>query len=229
MARAQDDPVVFNRRYNLIIAIVCVFTTGCTVTIIAGAESLMQLVFGKKYVGSGFLLAWLTAVNAFRSVRLAPSISAIAKGDSVNQMISNLGAGAGLVPALTEAAMGLPIWTIPCAGLAGELSGCLISFLRLKRRDGVPMLRSVWPTTLVGASVGLAGAAYVYRPHGMHPCLELGLAVCGGVLLSTLVAFTLSASRHEAFRVLSHCRAMGWRGCLHAIRKWLPLRKLDAS
>ena len=212
MAKVQDEPGVFNRRYGLVIAIVCAFSAAYAVAIIIGAEAFMVLVFGKKYVGSGYILAWLTAVNAIRNIRLAPTISAIAKGDSKNEMYSNFAGSIGLVIAFAVALSGLPIWMVAGSGLAGEFAACWVSFLRLTRRDGIPLKRSLIPASLILFSVVLAGSVNLFLlKHPLGLALELGLAAVGGGIFCGLVIALLEDSRQQAKVFCEDLFSGGWR------------------
>jgi O-antigen/teichoic acid export membrane protein len=216
MAKVQDDAVAFNRRYGLVIAVICAFSATYAGAFIIGSEIMMQIVFGRKYEGTGIILACLTAANALRNIRLATAISAMAKGDSKNEMISNLGAGVGLVTAYSIALGGNPVWMIACAGLLGEFVACSVSFLRLTRRDGVPLIRSLVPASLVVVAVVLSGGIHlILREQGIFPLLELLIAGVAGCVFGGMVILLLRDSRREARMFFLNCRAGGWR-------KWLP-------
>jgi O-antigen/teichoic acid export membrane protein len=219
MAKVQDDPVVFNRRYGLVIAVVCAFSAIYAVTVILGAEAFMQLAFGRKYHGTGVILAWLAVANAFRNIRLAPAVAAIAKGDSMNQMISNLWSGVSLLPALAVALAGQPVWLVACAGLVGEAFACAVSFRRLSRRDGVPASQSLIPTSLVAFSVIAAGAGSLLGVHHAPPLLAICIAGIGGCLFGALVVVALKDLRREAAKLWSHCEAKRFAELLPILKK----------
>jgi O-antigen/teichoic acid export membrane protein len=222
MAKVQDDPVAFERRYRLIIASICVFSTAYSVGMIVGAEALMQLVYGQKYAGSGIILGWLAAANSFRNIRIAPAIAAMARGDSVNSMVSNLARVVALLPALAVALSGQPVWMIACTGLVGEALACTVSFRRLSKQHRVPLARSLWPTLLVTVTVLLAGLASHFGAQHLHAALSLALAGVGACCAGIVVGWLLVDTRREAVRFWHQFSRVGWR-------EWLPLLKGESS
>jgi O-antigen/teichoic acid export membrane protein len=218
MAKVQDDPVAFDRRYGLVVAVVCAFSAIYGVTVILGAEAFMQFVFGRQYQGSGVILGWLAVANASRNIRLAPAVAAVAKGDSMNQMISNLWAGASLLPALAVAIAGQPVWLIACSGLLGEALACAVSFRRLSRRDGVTLRRSLVPASSVGLSVIAAGAGTLLGVHQAPPLFSLGLAVFAGCIFGAIVVVALKDLRLEARKLWLHLEAKGLASLLPMLK-----------
>jgi O-antigen/teichoic acid export membrane protein len=218
MAGVQDEPVAFERRYRLVIAVICAFSAAYAVGMILGAEALMRLIYGEKYAGYGVILGWLAAANSFRNVRIAPTIAAMAKGDSVNSMVSNLARVAALAPAAVVAVFGQPVWMIASTGLLGEALACAVSFRRLSHLHGVPLARSLHPTALVTVTVLLAGAAACFGAHHLALVPALLLAVVGAGLAGVVVTLWLEDSRRELLSLWKGFRGVDWR------REWLRLK-----
>jgi O-antigen/teichoic acid export membrane protein len=220
MAKAQDDPVGFARRYSTALAGVSSFTIAYAVSLIVGADAFMRLAFGEKYVGTGILLAALTAVNALRTIRLAPAIAAIAKGDSMNQLISNLCGGLTLALAFALAFYKQPLQVVACAGLAGESLACVLSLTMLSRRDGVPLSRNFGPALLIMASLGVAALGNWFLAQWQaHPIFKVCLALVAGCSCGVIATCSLEASRAHAKKFLDQHRNDGWRGWLRLLSK----------
>jgi len=213
MAGVQNDPASFERRYSLIIALICVFSAAYSVGMIVGAEAIMQLAYGAKYAGSGYLLVWLVAANSFRNIRIAPAIAAMARGDSMNQMTSNIARVLALVPASAVALSGQPLWTVACTGLFGEALACAVSFNRLSKRHRVPLALNVWPTAIVATTVVSAGLASQLAPD-LPQVVSLGVAAFGAAAAGAAVLFLLPDARREALRVWGEVRTLKWRTAL---------------
>lgn len=214
MAKAQDDPVLFERRFAIVIAGICAFSAAYSAGVIVAGEALMRFAYGHKYEGTGYILAWLTAANTFRSVRLASAVAAIAKGDSKNEMLSNLTGGVALFLAFLSAYLRLPIWCIAAAGLIGEISACTLSFRRLAKRDGIRLSRSFGPASLVLLTTATAGVAALYGAHELPFFVSIAVGIGAAILGAAFVGFTLSASRRQVFELWSKGRASGWKTLL---------------
>lgn len=222
LAKVQADSAAFNQRYRLIVAIICGFSAAYSVGMILGSEVLMQWIYGRKYAGSGVILGWLVAANAFRNIRIAPTIAAMSRGDSVNSMVTNLARVIALLPALAVAMAGRPIWQVACTGLLGEALACLVSFRRLSTVHKVPLECSLWPASLVTVALLLAGVAGKMGVPLLHPVLSIAAAVVGSLAAGFLAVFLVQESRREALRCWDQ-----FRNC--RVSQWLPLLKGLAS
>jgi O-antigen/teichoic acid export membrane protein len=228
LAKVQDDPPALRRRYRQIVAIVVTFSAVSSVGMVIGSEAVMQLVYGNKYVGSGVILAWLAGANAYRIFRMAPTSAALARGDSQNQLISNLWRVCALLPALSLALLQMPVWMLACCGLLGEALGCWASLLRLRRRDGIPfdvsLIPALWLTgLLVGAGLFAWSGAYHW------PLLwALAAAMLASLLTGALLISVLPELRQEVGSAWDGFRVGGWRGALSRISGYTPVRKAGA-
>jgi O-antigen/teichoic acid export membrane protein len=176
------------------------------------------VIYGPKYAGAGVLLACLSAANAFRTLRVAYSLAAIAKGDSQNQMISNGWRVIALVPALGLAMAHAPLWSIAACGLVGEASACWISLRRLRRRDAVPLASSLIATGWILASVSVAGVAAAAGLYSLPTTAGILLAAAGACAGAAATIAALPELRHETAKLYGIWRQFGWRGCLRGFR-----------
>lgn len=219
VSKVQADPVMFTRRYHQAISLVTVFSAACAVGTIVGSESLMRLVYGAKYTGSGQILAWIAAGNAFRIVRMAPALAALSRGDSKNQMVSNLWRSLGLLPALVVAFAQLPVWMIAASALVGEGFACAASFVILSRRDKIPMAINLVPTAMVAGTIALALVVAELGFFRDNLLLGLAAAVTSALLAGAIPAFLLPPMRSEISR-------LGRRLTLAEINtSWLAFRR----
>lgn len=217
-SRVQDDLSLLRHRYAQAVALVTLVSAVSSVGMIVAGEAMMQLAYGSKYSGSGIILAWLTAAVAFRNLRVAPAIAALARGDSQNQMISNIWRVIALAPMLVIAFRHQPIWMLAFCGLVGEAFACWFSIVRLRRRDGVPegvtLRPAIWLLALVIAGGGLAWA-------GGHASSVLGGLALGAVCAlaaGTGTVALLPELRREAAAAWQGYRAKGWRGALAQLK-----------
>jgi O-antigen/teichoic acid export membrane protein len=228
LAKLQDDPSALQRRYRQVLAIVVAFSAISTVGLVIAGEALMQLVYGGKYAGSGIFLACLAGANAYRNLRMAPSLAALAKGDSQNQLISNLWRVSALVPTLGLALLHQPVWMLACCGLFGEVFGCWASFLRLRQRDGVPLSASVvpaaWLTVLVAGSGLIAG----FGAHHWPAIWALAVATLASLFAGAVLACIMPELRREVGSALEGFRAGGWREARSRMLGHSTVRKAGA-
>jgi O-antigen/teichoic acid export membrane protein len=215
MAKVQDEHEAFRRRYCQTTAVISCFAGVCAAGMTIGSEALMVLVYGPKYAGAGTILALLTIVNAFRTLRFAPSLAAIAKGDSQNQMIANLWRLVGLVPALGLAIAHQPVWMIACTGLFGEALANRATLMRLRRRDGVPLSAGLMSIGWIGV-ISTLGIAVSLGVRDWNPYVALSMAAVGAISTGILMVLTMPLLRREAsaasnrvWTLFSH----RWRSC----------------
>lgn len=214
LSKAQDDPALFNRRFSIVIAGICAFAGAYSTGAILAGEALMEFAYGQKYLGTGYLLAWLTAANTFRTIRLATSVAAMAKGDSKNEMLSNFTGGGALFLAFSAAHFQFPLWCIAVAGLIGEISACMLSFHRLKRRDGIPLLKCYGPAFLVLLTMLAAGFAALSGTHQLRLMTGLSAGFGAALLGGAFVGLILPASRRQFLEVWAKGSAQGWKKAL---------------
>lgn len=198
LARVQDNPAEFRRQYRAGVAYVGIGAVLCTVPLIVAGEPLITLLFGAKYQGAGLLMAILGATTAVRFLRFAPSVAAMARADTLNELYTHLWRSVSLPLAAAVAALGGSMYGIAFCGLGAEIVATTYSLLRLRRRQQVPLLDSARVTgylvvCLIGAGTAvLAGA----------PALEMAWAAAL-LLVSLLIALLLAwALFPQALRAL---------------------------
>ena len=182
MAKVQDDGVAFVRCYQLCLQAVVALSVIYSTFVIVGAESWMVIAYGKKYAGAGILLSWLAASNSFRIIRIAPSIAALAKADSNNQLHANLLRILSLIPAALLAKQGAALWTIGATCLLGEALACGYSVWRLSKRDAIPISHALLP---FGLTVVATSVACALHPIVSNLSLPLGTTCAALLSLAT--------------------------------------------
>ena len=189
LSKDQDDREKFYRRYRLCVQTVAAFSAFYAFSVIVGAESMMVIVFGKKYVGFGPVLGWLAAANALRMFRGAPTLAALARADSRNQMITNVLRSLGLLPALWMATHHHPVWGLAAAGFAGEIFAVWGSLARLARLDGVPWAWSLWPVGSVLLTYAVAGLVVQSGVYSWSWLRAISLALAGATINVALIVW----------------------------------------
>jgi O-antigen/teichoic acid export membrane protein len=219
LSKVQDDRPAFLRRYKQVLTAVFAFSATVTVGLVIGGEALMKMVYGAKYVDSGIYMGWLAAANAFRNLRIAPSAAALARGDSQNQMISTLCRLAALPIVLGLALNHQPVWTLACCGLVGEALACGVSFLRLRKLDGIPLSTSLVPTLWLILLIALSGLlADTFNLYQRSVIVGLLAAIGAVICVAFVLVLTLPVLRREAMGAWEGFRHGGLRVAMSRLR-----------
>jgi len=161
LSRVQDDPALFRRQYRASVEYAGVGAVVLMLPLMVAGEPLVALLFGPKYVGAGPLMALLGAAAAVRFLRFVPSVAAMARADTKNQLCSNAWRSLGLPLAFCVATLGGKVTLIAACALVAELMAAGFSVLWLRRRQGVPLRDTAGAATYVLGFV-TAGLATIY-------------------------------------------------------------------
>lgn len=200
LAKKQDDPQAFGTLYRRAIQLVAALSSTYALVLIIAGEALMVLIFGKKFAGGGTILAWMAGANAFRMLRIAPTMAALAKADSKNMLYCNLLRGVGFIPAFAAAWSGYPLWMVAGSGLVGESLAFFGSFSLLQRRDKVPHRWSMVPAAMSAAAIMLAGVGVFFGMHHLGNVVALVTAFCIAGTIGCLILAAFEESRAELGR-----------------------------
>ncbi|MEA3213064.1 MAG: hypothetical protein QOE70_6121 [Chthoniobacter sp.] len=209
LARAQDDVERFRRHHRLCVQYAAVGAVVLTLPLIISGEQLVGLAYGSKYSGTGLLVAFLGAAAAVRFLRFAPAVAAMARGDTVNQLYSNLWRGVGLPLALAAALAGGGVALVATCAAVGEVVAGFISVQRLAQRQRVPMRDTAGAAGYVASFVGSA-LALVWVGASHWELWLAALATTAMIALSLLVAWVVfPASAAKAVESMSRKPASG--------------------
>jgi O-antigen/teichoic acid export membrane protein len=191
LSRAQDEPARFLRRYELCTQTVSLVALVVMIPFIVAGGELVTLIYGPKYAGAGAFIGWFAAMQGVRLLRVAPTLAAMSKADTVNSMVTNLVRVTMLIPAIVAAALGEPLAWIAAAGFVGEVLAFAAAVRRLVRRQGVPVGLCLRPVAVVGVGAG-AAAAFAWGgviPAGVWGAAAVVLALYVGSTGLLLLAF----------------------------------------
>ncbi|GAB4233206.1 MAG: hypothetical protein Kow00109_05890 [Acidobacteriota bacterium] len=184
---------------------------------IVGAESGMRILYGERYAGSGWILAWIVAAVTFRTLRIGPALAAIAHADTKNQLLSNMARATSLVPAFYFAVSGSSLETIAACGLIGELLSLWVNVLRLRRRNGVPYSATLWPALWLSVVLGSSGLLFWEFTGTATPIVAGMVAVAASILAASASAVVLPELRRECRQIWSAFQVSGYRGAVGAL------------
>lgn len=187
LAKSYENPAQFERRYGLAMELATVVTSAYLCLVIGSCGAIMGGLYGEEYRVGGPYLAVLAGMQAFRIVRIVPTLGAMAMGDTRNALLANLWRLLALPGAIAAAALGAPVVWLIVAGIGGELLATVASIARLSRRQGVS-IRAALP--ILGSGVGLAAGLASLRLQPLAVWGDWGVmsavaGITGAVALGT--------------------------------------------
>ncbi len=158
LAEVQNDIPRFVLRYRQFVQ--CMALIGCAATLgmLFCGEQLVVLLFGTKYAGVGALACWLTAAQSLRIMRGVATTAAMARGDTVNNLISSLWRLSGLLLAIIVGVLKASITWFAAAALAGEVVALGVTIFCLSSKHSIASRLTLLPAALAVISVLFAVA-----------------------------------------------------------------------
>jgi O-antigen/teichoic acid export membrane protein len=201
LATAQDRRPEFLDRYTTCWQAVSLAAALVSISFITCGGTIQGAVYGPKYAMAGTLIAWLGMMWAMRIVRVAPTLAAMALGDSKNAMLSNGVRTLSIVGMLAAGASGAPLWWVAISGFGGEVLAVLVSVWRLDRRNEVPAWKCVGPLGL--ATLSTAVSVLIVKGVGGGTGVRLGSSLGALVLTVTVMLLSFPQLRERVFYALS--------------------------
>jgi O-antigen/teichoic acid export membrane protein len=177
LAQAQNAPAQFLRRYSFFAQALGLTGALMAVGFMVVGKPLVVLVYGQQYAAAGALIGWLGAMQSIRIIRTAPTMAALAMGDTQNSLIANVARTSGLAVALAMATFGAPMTWLVISGLGAEVFALVVSAWRLRRQYKLAMSISIYPACLAGVGMAL-GWVVTSLSAGQLGWIGSSLAAC---------------------------------------------------
>jgi O-antigen/teichoic acid export membrane protein len=159
LSEVQGDTGRFAARYARYAELMAVLSCWVVLGMLCCGEQAVVLLYGAKYSGIGALACWLVAAQAIRILRGATVAAAMARGDTVNNLVSTSWRLSGLVLAIVVGLLkGSLVW-FAAAGLAGEIAALAAAAGLLRRDHSIPSRATFEPALVAALCVALVGAA----------------------------------------------------------------------
>ena len=158
LAEVQSDPTRFAFRYSQYAQTMALIGCSAMLCMLFCGEQVVVLLFGAKYAGVGRLACWLTGAQALRILRGATVAAAMAKGDTVNNLVSSSWRLSGLLVAIAVGLLKGSLTWFAVAGFVGEVAALGASVVRLNSKHSITPSRTLVPALWGAISVILAGA-----------------------------------------------------------------------
>jgi O-antigen/teichoic acid export membrane protein len=204
----------FRRRYVACLEAVCLAATLISILFITAGGKLVPLIYGAKYAGASAFIGWLAVMWALRIVRVAPTLAAMALGDTKNTMIANFARTLALFGMATAAASGAGLVWVAISGFGGEALALVASVWRLSRNNGISPALCVKPVALVVFGMGLSTVA----AHVLTGGLTVTIATWIGctLLVSGMMLALFQGLREDLLSLVFKVRGRAHDGTLDA-------------
>jgi O-antigen/teichoic acid export membrane protein len=180
LSAVQSDPLQLTVRYRLFTQIMALVGSFTTLGMLFCGEQVVVLLFGAKYAGIGALACVLTAAQALRVLRGAPVIAAMARGDTVNNLVSSLWRLSGLGVACIVGLLKCSLTWFAAAGFIGEAIALWVTVSRLSSKHSLAPRLTLLPGFL-GAICVLSAVvikwAFAIGPDSLFNWLLLPVAI----------------------------------------------------
>lgn len=135
LSRAREHKERFIQVYQSTQLILVVVAVIYFIALALMGNPAISFLYGHEFVIHGPVLNWVAMAMVFRMLRGAPTIAALAHGDSQAGMYANIFRFTGLIAAV--AASGFGLTAIAAAGCMGEAIALFASYELLRRRHGI--------------------------------------------------------------------------------------------
>ncbi len=166
LSKVQDDQVAFEREYSFSLQVIAFLGVMITVPIVLGGEWAISFLYGNKYSGVGDFIGCLAIAWGVRAFRVAPTVAAIAKGDTRNAMYANVLRSLALIGMVAAAALGGRLWWIALSGMVGELLALAATVIRLNQKGTVHLSVFYKPFAIFAGTLALTTVVAAFGiPH----------------------------------------------------------------
>lgn len=190
LSRVQHDARQFEERASACAQAIALVAALVMIPLVIAGGPLAVGLFGSKYAAAAPVVPWLAATQAVRIFRLSPTVTAIARADTVNSMMSNVWRCSGIGAMAIAGLMQLDLTWIAAAGLGGELAALLYSLRRLRIKQGI-----AWTTTGAPGAIAFAGTSAALAFAVLVPLADhFVIAICIAVTIQAATVAVLLAA-----------------------------------
>lgn len=211
LAEVQDRPAAFERRVRLCNAVFALAAGVVGIPLLFGAPWLLERLYGAPYAVATDVFVWLLYARMVWFLRVAPTLTAMARADTRNALLGNVFRLTGVGLAVLAAGLGLALELIAIAALVGEVVAALAAVILVRQRHRMPVCVSLLPTA---ALVPVFAAVLLLRELPASHRVEFMLAASAalGLLLVGLMLTLVPPLRLELARAVAALHARSpWR------------------
>lgn len=189
LSQTQENAAVFQKRYEIQVQGLTFLSLAISFVFIFGGGDFIALIAGPEYRTTDEFIRWIAAFHCLRLIRTAPTLGAIAVGDTKNPLFANIFGTISFAPAFFVASALGPVKWIAACRLLGETMALASSVTRFRNRKGVPYRITYFPAFFSYLGMLLAALAVLSHPNPgwmfriVALILGVGLAFAGMYLL----------------------------------------------
>jgi O-antigen/teichoic acid export membrane protein len=219
LSQVQDEPAKYHRRYLFCAELSTVAGVLMACFLILGGDLVIVAAFGQKYAGSGAIVGWLAVANAFRIIRAVPTLAAMARGDTINNIVSNLYRVSSLALAALAIFSGKSILWVAACGVFGEMLALHASWRRLSDKCGIAIAVGMKSAAAAAIIIAFCGGVAIMMGSGSSRIITCQICI-GGFLAAFLIMWRLFGEfRRHALDTMQQMpaiapltRALAWYG-----------------
>jgi O-antigen/teichoic acid export membrane protein len=190
LAEVQGEVPRFIGRYRLFAQTMALIGCVTMLGMLFCGEQVVVLLFGEKYAGIGALACWLMAAQSLRILRGVAVIAAMARGDTLNNLLSSSCRLSGLLLAIGVGVLKGSLTWFAVTAIVGEVIALVITVSHLSSKHSIAPGATCLPGGLGVVCVVVAGITKRLLSVGTHSFLNWLLLPIAVVL--TLIVFTSS-------------------------------------
>lgn len=198
LSRSQSSPEQFAHRLNQAATILGFVSLTFTLSIMWAGNWAVGLLYGSAFQIAPAVMSGLAIMQGLRILRAVPSLTAMARADSVNPLAANVLRLTGIIAAAIVGLSGWGLEAIAFAGCGGEIIALIGSVLLLQWRHEIRP-HAIWRASLLFAAGIIPGALALHGDHSM--VRQVVCAGCAGGVVLWALGNTLSVLRSKSVRV----------------------------
>ena len=225
LSQVQGDTSQFNQRYGQFLQGLALAGCSAMLGMLFCGEEFIVLVFGSKYAGVGTLACWLTAAQTVRILRGGAITAAMARGDTVNNLVSSSWRLSGLLFAIAVGFVKADLIWFAVASFSGELVALAATLIRLAGKHAVPAKLTAAPGLAALTCISVAilfRSLFMLGPTSLWNLLALPLALLLSICFFLACFQGLRTGAASLFpchtTAIPNAGFMGWRTARHKPR-----------
>jgi len=210
LSRVQNDVGRFNDRSALCVQSVALIAVVLGAGGILASAALFDVLYGPAYAVAGTVFAWLIAMQMVRMMRVAPTLAAMAKGDTAATMAANAVRVVGFAAVIAVAARHGSLALIAAVGLASEVTATIFAYAWVASRHGLSGRGSIAPVSVgLGIITGCLLMVAQWNSSAIGPYATILIAGCIALLCGGVALLVLPVVRRELRLASQHwCKAI---------------------